>query len=144
MCPNRSQRKRDGISSRCGYVFLNFDVNMICHGKKCFVHVIHMVSITELIHSICLRRTFFVSVMVSVKLRTFGSTQTEPSGKEKWCTLLNNTLTTWIICIACQWLRRRYSQLQQHYVLFFTLRSCMATCSLFEYIRQSVKRHNVI
>lgn len=27
--------------------------------KKCFVQVIHMVSITELIHIICLRRLFF-------------------------------------------------------------------------------------
>lgn len=33
MCPDRSQRKCDGISSRCGCVFLNFDVNMICHEK---------------------------------------------------------------------------------------------------------------
>lgn len=33
MCLDRSQRKRDGISSRCGCVFLNFEVNMIWHEK---------------------------------------------------------------------------------------------------------------
>lgn len=31
--PNRSQGERDGMSSRCGCVFLNFDVNKICHEK---------------------------------------------------------------------------------------------------------------
>lgn len=52
--------------------------------KKCFVRVIHMVSITELIHIICLRRTFFfVSVIVSVDLRTFGGMRNEPSGEAK-------------------------------------------------------------
>lgn len=68
-----TEEKRDGISSRCGCVFLNFDVNMICHGKKCFVPVIHMVSITELIYIIWLRGTFFLLVIVSVDLRTLGS-----------------------------------------------------------------------
>lgn len=41
--------------------------------KKCFVRVIHMVSITELMHIACLSRSFFfvVSVKVYVDLRTF-------------------------------------------------------------------------
>lgn len=68
------------MSSRCGRVFLNFDANKICHEKKCFVHVIHMVSIRELIHIICLRGTFFVSVLMSVDLGVFYRMETEPSG----------------------------------------------------------------
>lgn len=32
--PNRSQGERDGKSSRCGRVFLDFDANKICHEKK--------------------------------------------------------------------------------------------------------------
>lgn len=48
--------------------------------KKCFVHVIHMVSIRELIHIICLRGTFFVSVLMSVYLEIFYRMETEPSG----------------------------------------------------------------
>lgn len=140
---NRSQRKRDGISSRCGCVFLNFDVNMICHEKmlcSCDSHGLNNGAHTYCI--ICLRRTFFVSVMVSVDLRIFGSMQNEPSSKEKRCTLLNITLMTWITCITCQWLRQRYSQPQQHYVIFFSLRSCMATRFLFESISQAVEIHD--
>lgn len=54
--------------------------------KKCFVHVIHMVSIRELIHIICLRGTFFffvsvlMSVDLSVDLEIFYRMETEPSG----------------------------------------------------------------
>lgn len=55
--------------------------------KKCFVFVVHMVSITELIHIICLRRTFFCCcccfVIVSVDLGTFGGMQNE--GKKMAC-----------------------------------------------------------
>lgn len=61
--------------------------------KKCFVRVIHMVSITELIHIVCrsgpfLFLFFFVSVIVYVDLRTFSSMHNEPSGKEKRCWML--------------------------------------------------------
>lgn len=51
--------------------------------KKCFVRVIHMVSITELNPD--LSRTYLVSVIVYVDLRTFIRTQNELSGEEKWC-----------------------------------------------------------
>lgn len=92
MCPDRSQRKRDGISSRCGCVFLNFDVNMICHEKmlcSCDSH-----GLNNRAHTYCMGirafsfSFFFVSVIVYVDLRTFSSMHNEPSGKEKRCWML--------------------------------------------------------
>lgn len=79
---NRSQRKRDGISSRCGCVFLNFDVNMICHEKmlcSCDSHGLNNGAHTYYM----LTQDFFVSVIVSVDLRIFGSMQNEASSKER-------------------------------------------------------------
>lgn len=127
MCPDRSQRKRDGISSRCGCVFLNFDVNMICHEKMLCSRDSH--GLNNRAHTYCMPiQTFLcVSVIVYVDLRTFSSMQNELSGREKWRMWLNITLTTGITCTACQWLRQLVLQLQQHYVIFFILRSCMAT-----------------
>lgn len=51
--------------------------------KKCFVHVIHMVSITGLIHIVLQCRRFSVSAIVSVDLGTLGSMQNELSGEVK-------------------------------------------------------------
>lgn len=76
--------------------------------KKCFVRVIHMVSITELIHIVFLCRTFSVSAILYVDLRTLAgySMQNELSGEIKRSLWLNITLTTGITRIARQWLRR--------------------------------------
>lgn len=64
--------------------------------KKCFVRVIHMVPITELIHIVFLCRKFSVSATVYVDLRTLGSMKSELSGEVKKSMWLNITSTTGI------------------------------------------------
>lgn len=147
MCPDRSQRKRDGISSRCGCVFLNFDVNMICHEKMLCSRDSH--GLNNRAHTYCMPIQNFLCVSVIVYVSGhLAACRMRFLVKKKWYTWLNITLTTGVTCIACQWLTQLLLQLQQHYVIFFILMSSMATCCLcwflFEYISQAIKRHDVI
>lgn len=105
------KEKRDGISSRCGCVFLNFDVNMICHEKmlcSCDSH-----GLNNRAHTYCMpiQNSFFSPFLFSPELGNsvrlsqdiyWASEWASWYGKKKW---LGITFDDGDNAQARQWLR---------------------------------------